>query len=150
MAHDGSNRWKRVGLILHSVETLDIAVPHGLARRDFVPFDFVVFGPNQDRIRRELGAVVGGGHAGFAAPFDQCRQFASNPTAGDRGVRDRCREFALDIINDIEHSKAFAAGQLIMDEIQRALTLSSTRIGARMPTACLRAFRLRTGSHSSR
>jgi hypothetical protein len=45
-----------------------------------------------------------------AAPFDQCRQFASNPTTGERRIRERCQALARDIINDVEDAEASATG----------------------------------------
>jgi hypothetical protein len=63
--------------------------------------------------------VVGDDHAGFAAPFEERRQFASDPTAGDRGVGDRRQALARHIINDIENTETSAAGELVVDEIQR-------------------------------
>jgi hypothetical protein len=100
-----------------AIEGFDIAVLHRLARRDVVPFDLVTPRPSQDRIRRELGAVVGDDHARLAASFDECRQFASHTTAGERGVRDRCQALTRDIIDDVEDAETSATGKLIMDEI---------------------------------
>jgi len=45
-------------------------------------------------------------------------QFPCDATTGDRGVRDRRQAFARDVIDDVEHAKPSAAGELIMDEIQ--------------------------------
>ena len=40
------------------VETLDIAVLHGLSRRDVMPLDLVILRPGKDGIRGEFGAVA--------------------------------------------------------------------------------------------
>ncbi|AEG07173.1 hypothetical protein ACVMB3_005227 [Sinorhizobium meliloti] len=66
-----------------------------------------------------FGAVVRDNHAGFASPFNQCRQFASNTTARDRRIWDCRQAFARDVVDHIEDAKAPAAGELIVDEIQR-------------------------------
>jgi hypothetical protein len=67
----------------------------------------------------EFRAMVGDNHAGLAPPLEERRQFASNTTAGDRGVRDRRQAFARYVINDVEHAKSSSAGELIVHEIQR-------------------------------
>lgn len=43
-----------------------------------------------------------------------------NPTAEDRGVRDRGQTFARHVVDDVEHMEAPAAGELVMHEIQRS------------------------------
>src|SRR5271169_2856901 len=43
------------------------AVLHRLARRDVVPFDFVLLLPSQDRVRGQLGAIVADDQAGMSA-----------------------------------------------------------------------------------
>ena len=61
-------------LVAHAtVEGFDVAVLHRLAGRDVVPFDLMLFAPAQDRVRGELGAVVGDDHPRLAAPLDDVR-----------------------------------------------------------------------------
>lgn len=107
-------------LVAHaSVEALDISILHWPSRRDVVPFDLVIFRPGKDGIRGEFGAVVGDDHSWLAASFDEGRQFASDATTGDRGVRDRRQAFARHVIDDVEHAEPPSAGELVVDEIQR-------------------------------
>ncbi len=85
-----------------------------------MPFDLVLFRPGEDRIRRELRAVVGDDHAELATPLE-VRGATSVPVQRDAG-RSRCRgspqAFARDVI-DVAHAEAPAAGELVVDEIQR-------------------------------
>ncbi|MNS89613.1 hypothetical protein D3C72_1236310 [compost metagenome] len=70
--------------VTHSpVEALDIAVLHGLSRRDVMPLDLVILRPGKDGIRGEFGAVIGDNHSGLAASFDQHRQLPCDTAAGD-------------------------------------------------------------------
>jgi len=100
----------------------------------------------------ELGAVVGDDPCRRAAVGDQFRQFTGNPTAGDRGVRNRGQTFASHVVDDIEHTEAPAQANWSWTKSsdQRAFGFASTRIGARVPTARRLARRLRTVSPSSR
>ena len=43
--------------------------------------------PVQDRIRGELGTVVGHDHSQLATPLDDGGELAGSPLAWDRGVR---------------------------------------------------------------
>ena len=103
-------------------------------------------------LRGELGPIVGDDHAGLAASFDQRRQFARHATAGDRRVGDRRQAFPRHVIDDIEDAEPPAAGELVVDKIQRP-----ARVGVRLdqdrrprPTAAAAARRLRTVRPSSR
>ncbi len=147
------NRLSFKELIAHpAVEALDITVLHGLARRDVVPFDAMILRPGEDGVRGELRAVVGDDHARLAASGDQIRQLTSNAPTGYRRVRDRGQAFARHVVDDVEHSEASAAGELVVHEVQRParVRFASTRIGALVPTARRRARRLRTVRPSSR
>ena len=67
-------------LVAHSsVEGFDIAVLHRLAGSDVVPLDPMLFAPAQDRVRGELGAVVGHDHPRLATPLDDGGEFAGSP-----------------------------------------------------------------------
>src|SRR5471032_3005975 len=69
-------------LIAHpTIERFDIAVLHRSSGCDVVPFHPMLLGPAQDRVRGELGAVVGNDHAGLAAHIDERRKLARNPFA---------------------------------------------------------------------
>jgi hypothetical protein len=51
--------------------------------------------------------------------FDQRGQFARHPTFRDRSVRDCRQAFPGDVINDVQDAEPPAAGELIMDKIER-------------------------------
>src|ERR671911_2569783 len=58
-------------LIAHtSIKGYDVAILHGLTRRDVVPFDAVILCPAQDGIGGELGAVVRNDHLRLATARD--------------------------------------------------------------------------------
>lgn len=84
-----------------------------------MPDDSVVLCPGEHGVRDELGSVVRDDHAGFAARLDQCRQFVRDAPSGDRGVGDRRQAFARHVVDDVEDPEPSAAGELVVDEIQR-------------------------------
>lgn len=102
-----------------AVEAFTEAVLHRLARRNEVPVDLVLLRPGQHGIAGELGAVVGDDHARLAALIDQRRQFACHPPPRDRGVGDGRQTFPGHVIDDIQDPEATAAGELVVDKIQR-------------------------------
>jgi len=107
-------------LVAHpTAEGLDIAVLHRSARRDVMPFHPMILCPAQDRIRGELGAVVGHDHLWLAPSVDQYRQLAGNLFARDRGVGDRRQTFARHVIDDVEKAQAPAAGEPIVHEVEQ-------------------------------
>jgi hypothetical protein len=57
-----------------AVESFDVAVLHRFAGCDVVPFHLMLFAPAQDRVRGELGTVVGYDHLRLAAALDQRRE----------------------------------------------------------------------------
>src|SRR6266496_3099986 len=79
----------------------------------------MLFAPAQDRIRGELGAVIGDDHSRLAAPLDDCDELAGNPSARDRGVGNRRQAFSRHVIDDVENTEAPAAGELIVDKVER-------------------------------
>jgi hypothetical protein len=108
-------------LVAHvSVEGFDVAVLHRLAGRNVMPFHVMLFAPAQDRVRGELGAVVGHDHLGFAAPLDARHEFANNPSARNRSIGDCCQAFARHVIDDVEDTKAAAARELVVDKVERS------------------------------
>lgn len=80
----------------------------------------MILRPGKDGIRGEFRAVVGDDHPRFAALFDEDRQFASDATTQDRGVRDRRQAFASHVFDEVEHAKPPSASELVVNEIQRA------------------------------
>jgi hypothetical protein len=69
-----------------AVETLDVAILHGLAGLDEAQLDALTLRPSCQRLADELGAVViGAQHPRFAADRDQLVQSAHD--AGSRQVR---------------------------------------------------------------
>ena len=89
--------------------------------------------------------MIGNDHAWLAASGDQVRQLTSNAATGDRRVGDRGQAFARHVIDDVEHSEASAAGELVVHEVQRPARVCPClhQIGAQVPTARRRARRLR-------
>jgi hypothetical protein len=63
--------------------------------------------------------VIGDDRLRLAAGLDECRQFAGNAPARDRGVRDGRQAFARHIVDDVEDAEAPAKGELVMDEVER-------------------------------
>ena len=59
----------------------DIAILHGLGRRDVMPFPLVVLRPGEDRVRGQHGAVFGDDQAQLAAAGDQLGQFPGDTAA---------------------------------------------------------------------
>ena len=72
--------------------------------------DLMLGAPLQDRVRGQLGAVVGDDHAGLAAAFDQRGQLPRHTAARDRGVGDRRKALARHIVHHIQHPEAPPAG----------------------------------------
>src|SRR6185437_6184080 len=107
-------------LITHTpVEGFDVAVLHRLAGCDVVPFHPMLFAPAQDRVRGELGAVVRHDHPRLASRSDERREFPGDPIAGDRGVGDRREALPRHVVDNIENAEAAAAGELIVDKVER-------------------------------
>src|SRR6266542_3883546 len=107
-------------LVAHAaVEGFDVAILHRLSGHDVVPFHLMLFAPAQDSIRGELGAVIGHDHPRLATPLDDGDELAGNSSARDRGVGDRCQAFSRHVIDDVENTEAPAAGELIVDEVER-------------------------------
>src|SRR6266508_901646 len=79
----------------------------------------MLFAPAQDSIRGELGTVIGHDHPRLATPLDDCDELAGNPSARDRGVGNRCQAFSRHVIDDVENTEAPAAGELIVDKVER-------------------------------
>src|SRR5258708_9655833 len=77
------------------------------------------FRPGQHGVRRELGAIVQDDHSRLAALFDQRGQFARHPASRDRGVRDCRQAFSGHVIDDVQDTEPAAAGELVMDKIER-------------------------------
>ena len=78
-----------------AVEGFDVAVLHRFAGRNVVQFHWTLFAPVQDRVRGELGTVVGDDHLRLAAPFGEApstivrcggAQFAFHSVSGRPGL----------------------------------------------------------------
>jgi hypothetical protein len=74
------------------------------------------------------------------------RQIPRHAPPRDRSVGDRRQTLPGDVVDHIEDAEPTTTGELVMHEVQdrRALTLASTRIGARVPTARRRMRPFRT------
>src|SRR5437588_10382429 len=68
-----------------AVEALHEPVLLRLARRDVLPGHAAVLLPAQDRMRRQLGAVVTDDHRRIAPQPDDPVQLTADPRAGERG-----------------------------------------------------------------
>ena len=62
-----------------AIETLNVAILHGLAWSDIVPLDLGLISPAQDRIAGQLRAIVTDHHLGLAALHHQPGQFSGYP-----------------------------------------------------------------------
>jgi hypothetical protein len=102
-----------------TVEALDEAVLHGLARRNQVPVDAVVFAPGEHGVAGVFRAVVGDDHARLAMPLDDRRQLACHAPARDRGVRDCAQTLLGHVIDDVEDAEAPPVGELLVDKVCR-------------------------------
>ena len=58
-----------------------VAVLHRLAGSNVVPLQLMLLAAVQDRVRGELSAIVRDDHLRLAAPLDEVREFAGNPSA---------------------------------------------------------------------
>ncbi len=85
-----------------------------------MPFDLMLLAPAQDRIRGELGVIVGHDHLWLAAALDEGRQFAGNSFARDRGVRDSRQAFPRHVVDNVEDTEAATAGELVVHEVERS------------------------------
>src|SRR5215475_13128159 len=104
----------------------------------------------QDRVRGELGAVVGHDHPRLAAALDQSRELACHPLARNRRVGNRRQALPGHVIDDVEDTRAAAARELVVDEIERPAGIrlglnqdrstSSHRLAATSAFACLAAI----------
>ena len=75
-----------------------------------------------------------------AALGDQIGQLAHHPPTRDRRVDHRSQAFARDIVDDVEHAKAAASDELVMDEVEApALALAAPARGP-APDCRWRAF----------
>ena len=110
-----------------AVEALHETVLHRLSRGDVMPFDLVLGTPLQDRVRGQFSAIVRHDHPGLAAAFDQGRQLPAHAATRNRGVRDRRKTLARDVIDYVQHPEAPPAGELVMHEVERP-----ARIGPRL------------------
>ena len=107
-------------LVAHAaVEALTEAVLHRLSWRNEMPHDPIVLRPGEHGVRGEFGPIVRDDHVGLAAPLDQDSQFAGHAPPRDRRVGDRRQAFPRHIIDDVQNAKSSAAGELVVDEIQR-------------------------------
>jgi hypothetical protein len=78
--------------------------------------DLMIDCPSEDRVRGELGAVVGDDHLRLATDLDQHGQLAGHPSARDRGVGDRRQALSRHVIDDVENTEAPAESELVVDE----------------------------------
>lgn len=99
-----------------AVEGVDIAVLHRLVRRDVMPLDAVILRQSEDGVRGEFGAVIGNDIVRLAATAYRIGQFTCYPT-----IRVRCAQYLSQalmrhVIDEVQHSKAPSAGELVVQE----------------------------------
>ena len=99
-------------------KALDEAVLLRLARRNVVPAGATLVSPAQDRIRRQLGAVVADNGAGLAASTDHIVQLAGNTPARDRAIGDERQALPSAVIDDCQDAEAPAIDQLVVNEVE--------------------------------
>ncbi len=107
-------------LIAHpAVEALDVAILHGLSGRDVVPLDAMILRPCEDRVRGEL-PCRGQRRSCPACRVGEIRSVSSRATRRPEiDVSGIAAAFARHVIDDVEHTEAPPAGELIVHEVQR-------------------------------
>ena len=58
-------------------------------------------------------------HPRLATPLNQVRQFARNAPSRDRGIGDGGQAFPRNVVDDVENAQTPAAGELVVDKVQR-------------------------------
>ena len=84
-------------------------------------------------VRGELGAVVGDDHRRPAAAGDEGRELSRDPPARDRGVGDRGEALLGHVVDDVQDAEAPAAGELVVDEVDRPARVRQRSAGAAAP-----------------
>ena len=90
-----------------------------------MPIDLALLSPGEHGAGGELRSVVGHDEAGFSTTLDQIRQLARHAPIRNRGVRDCRQALARHVVDDVQDTKPPAAGELIVDEVERP-----ARVGA--------------------
>lgn len=101
-----------------TVEAVDEAVLHWLARRDIMSVHAACIGPGRDRIAGQFAAIVTDHHLRLAAFDHEPIEFVGNPHAGQRRIRDQPWAPARAVVDDGQYPEATAIGQLIRPEVQ--------------------------------
>ena len=96
-----------------TVEALNQAILHGLARRNVVPFDLAILLPCEHGIRRQFGSVVADHHAGIAPHLGDLLQLAGDADARERGVHDRRQAFPAEAVDHAEDAEPAAISKSI-------------------------------------
>lgn len=74
--------------------------------------------PGEDRVRRQLGAIIADDHPWLAALGDQIGELAHDPTPRYRRIGHRTQALAGHIVDDVEHSEPASRRHLIVHEVQ--------------------------------
>jgi len=61
--------------------------------------------PFEHGVRRELPLIVRNNHLGCAAPGDDVVEFADDPAARQRDIRNGAETFLGDVINNVQHTE---------------------------------------------
>ena len=101
-----------------TIEALDEAILHWLARGNIVPFNLGLVRPAEDGVGRELGPVIADNHLRLATGGDELIQLTSHANPAQRGVRHERQAFARAVINDGQNAEAAAIRQLVRHEVE--------------------------------
>jgi hypothetical protein len=110
-----------------AVEALHEPVLLRLARRDVMPGHAVFLLPAQDRVRRQLGAVVTDHHCWIATQPGDLVQLTADPQAGERRVHHQAETLAGEVVHDRQYPQPTPAGEHVGNEVQRPTLVWSLR-----------------------
>src|SRR6201994_4759142 len=134
-------------LVAHApIETLAEAILHRLSWRNEMPDDPVVLRPGEHGVRGELGPIVREDLPGLPRRLINAvsSRATRRPEIEVSGIAARHSRVTSSTMFRMRSRRPHASWSWTKSTDQRAFGLDSTRIGARDPTARLRARRLRT------
>lgn len=98
---------------------LDHAVLLGAVRGDELQLQAIAADEGRVLAAGKDQPVVGNDETWLATSLDQCDKLAYHAPPRDRRVGDRRQTFTRHVVHDVQHSEATAAGELIVDKVQR-------------------------------
>lgn len=110
-----------------AIEAFDETVLLRLARRDIVPGDAAIFLPAQDRMRRQLSAVVADDGPWKSSITRDAVKFAGDADARDGVVGDKSYAFSTEVIDHCQYAEAPAIRQGVCDKVQAPTLVGALR-----------------------